>query len=94
MTCFGKLDCFIGNVGIWDYNVLLVNIFVEMFEIGFYELFNVNVFGYLLGAKVCVLVLIVSEGSMIFILLNVVWYFGGGGLLYIVSKYVVIGFIC
>jgi 2,3-dihydroxy-2,3-dihydrophenylpropionate dehydrogenase len=42
-------------------------------------LFNVNVLGYLLGAKACAQALIASEGSMIFTLSNAAWYPGGGG---------------
>ncbi|MCV4808681.1 3-phenylpropionate-dihydrodiol/cinnamic acid-dihydrodiol dehydrogenase, partial [Escherichia coli] len=53
LTRSGKLDCFIGNAGIWDHNASLVNTPAETLETGFHELFNVNVLGYLLGAKAC-----------------------------------------
>lgn len=53
LTAFGKLDCFIGNAGIWDHNASLVNTPADALESGFHELFNVNVLGYLLGAKAC-----------------------------------------
>ena len=49
LTRSGKLDCFIGNAGIWDHNASLVNTPAETLETGFHELFNVNVLGYLLG---------------------------------------------
>ncbi|EPY7724138.1 SDR family NAD(P)-dependent oxidoreductase [Escherichia coli] len=79
LTRSGKLDCFIGNAGIWDHNASLVNTPAETLETGFHELFNVNVLGYLLGAKACAPALIASEGSMIFTLSNAAWYPGGGG---------------
>lgn len=65
LTRSGKLDCFIGNAGIWDHNASLVNTPAETLETGFHELFNVNVLGYLLGAKACAPALIAGEGSMI-----------------------------
>ncbi|ELF6219022.1 3-phenylpropionate-dihydrodiol/cinnamic acid-dihydrodiol dehydrogenase, partial [Escherichia coli] len=43
LTRSGKLDCFIGNAGIWDHNASLVNTPAETLETGFHELFNVNV---------------------------------------------------
>ena len=87
LTRSGKLDCFIGNAGIWDHNASLVNTPAETLETGFHELFNVNVLGYLLGAKACAPALIASEGSMIFTLSNAAWYPGGGGPLYTASKH-------
>ena len=78
LTRSGKLDCFIGNAGIWDHNASLVNTPAETLETGFHELFNVNVLGYLLGAKACAPALIASEGSMIFTLSNAAWYPGVG----------------
>ncbi|TKU40608.1 3-phenylpropionate-dihydrodiol/cinnamic acid-dihydrodiol dehydrogenase [Citrobacter sp. wls714] len=79
LITFGTLDCFIGNAGIWDHNASLVNTSAEALESGFHELFNVNVLGYLLGAKACAQALIASEGSIIFTLSNAAWYPGGGG---------------
>ena len=48
---FGKLDCVIGNAGIWDYSVTLDDTPEEQLEGAFDELFGVNVKGYLLLAK-------------------------------------------
>ncbi|CDK74219.1 2,3-dihydroxy-2,3-dihydro-phenylpropionate dehydrogenase [Klebsiella pneumoniae IS22] len=93
LTRSGKLDCFIGNAGIWDHNASLVNTPAETLETGFHELFNVNVLGYLLGAKACAPALIASEGSMIFTLSNAAWYPGGGGPLYTASKHAATGLI-
>lgn len=74
LNAFGELDCFIGNAGIWDHNASLVNTPADSLESGFHELFNVNVLGYLLGAKACAPALIASQGSMIFTLSNAAWY--------------------
>lgn len=93
LTRSGKLDCFIGNAGIWDHNASLVNTPAETLETGFHELFNVNVLGYLLGAKACAPALIAGEGSMIFTLSNAAWYPGGGGPLYTASKHAATGLI-
>jgi 2,3-dihydroxy-2,3-dihydrophenylpropionate dehydrogenase len=65
----------------------------DALESGFHELFNVNVLGYLLGAKACAQALIASEGSMIFTLSNAAWYPGGGGPLYTASKHAATGLI-
>src|SRR5437016_841235 len=48
---FGRLDCFVGNAGIWDFNMPLVDLPDERIGEAFDELFGVNVKGYLLGAK-------------------------------------------
>ena len=48
---FGRLDCFVGNAGIWDFNMSLVDLPEDRIGQAFDELFGVNVKGYLLGAK-------------------------------------------
>jgi len=93
LTKFGKLDCFIGNAGIWDHNASLVKTPAENLKQGFSELLGVNVLGYILGAKAAAPALIESQGSMIFTLSNAAWYPGGGGPLYTASKHAAIGLI-
>ncbi|HBW2221351.1 3-phenylpropionate-dihydrodiol/cinnamic acid-dihydrodiol dehydrogenase [Klebsiella quasipneumoniae] len=93
LTTYGRLDCFIGNAGIWDHNASLMDTPAEALENGFHELFNVNVLGYLLGAKACAPALIASEGSIILTLSNAAWYPGGGGPLYTASKHAATGLI-
>lgn len=51
LSRFGRLDCFIGNAGIWDHNASLLATSPEQLESGFNELFAVNVKGYLLGLE-------------------------------------------
>jgi NAD(P)-dependent dehydrogenase (short-subunit alcohol dehydrogenase family)/AraC-like DNA-binding protein len=48
---FGKLDCAIGNAGIWDYSVSLDALPAEKLDAAFAEVFDVNVKGYLNLAK-------------------------------------------
>ncbi len=48
---FGRLDCFVGNAGIWDFNMSLADLPEDRVSAAFDELFGVNVKGYLLGAK-------------------------------------------
>lgn len=93
VTTFGKLDCFIGNAGIWDHNASLLETTPERLEAGFQELYGVNVLGCLLGAKAAAPALIKHEGSMIFTLSNAAWYPGGGGPLYTSSKHALTGLI-
>lgn len=47
---FGKLDCFIGNAGIWDHYADVVNMSGEQLETAFDEIMSINTKGYLLGA--------------------------------------------
>jgi NAD(P)-dependent dehydrogenase (short-subunit alcohol dehydrogenase family) len=90
---FGKLDVFVGNAGIWDFNRSLTQTPVSEVANGFDELFAVNVKGYLLGAKAAQPALAVSRGSMIFTLSNAAFYPGGGGPLYVASKHAGVGLV-
>lgn len=88
---FGKLDCFIGNAGIWDFNQSLMALEPAALEQGYRELFDVNVLGYLLGAKAASAALVDSGGSMIFTLSNAATMSNGGGVLYTASKHAGLG---
>jgi cis-2,3-dihydrobiphenyl-2,3-diol dehydrogenase len=90
---FGRLDCFIGNAGIWDYSLPLVKIAGEKLSEAFDELFGINVKGYMLGAKAAVPELLKARGNMIFTVSNAGFYVGGGGPLYTASKHAVVGLI-
>src|ERR1700761_7160104 len=67
---FGKLDTFVGNAGLWDFNGALAATDPDRLASGFDELFGVNVKGYLLGAKAAHGWLAQSLGSIIFTLSN------------------------
>jgi 2,3-dihydroxy-2,3-dihydrophenylpropionate dehydrogenase len=79
---FGRLDCFIGNAGIWDYALPLVKIAGDKLGEAFDELFGINVKGYMLGAKAAVPELLKTRGNMIFTVSNAGFYVAGGGPLY------------
>lgn len=90
---FGKLDTFIGNAGIWDMNRGIAASSAEDLDRGFDELFAVNVKGYLLGVKAALDPLTRSGGSVILTLSNSALYPGGGGPLYMASKYAARGLV-
>jgi cis-2,3-dihydrobiphenyl-2,3-diol dehydrogenase len=90
---FGKLDCAIGNAGLWDYSVPLVDLPDAVIDAAFDELFQVNVKGYLHLAKAAAPALVRSEGALLFTVSNAGFYPGGGGPLYTASKHAVVGLI-
>jgi cis-2,3-dihydrobiphenyl-2,3-diol dehydrogenase len=90
---FGKLDCAIGNAGIWDYNVRLVDLDPEQLDATFDELFRINVLGYIALARAALKDLVTSSGSMIFTVSNAGFLPAGGGVLYTASKHAVVGMI-
>lgn len=90
---FGRLDCGIGNAGIWDYSVPLVDLPSDKLEASFDELFQINVLGYLMLAKAALEPLVASGGSLIFTVSNAGFWPGGGGVLYTATKHAVVGMI-
>lgn len=90
---FGKLDCAIGNAGIWDYNLTLDDTPEERLGDAFDELFGINVKGYLLLAKAALPALVRSRGSLIYTVSNAGFDPAGGGPLYTASKHAVVGLI-
>lgn len=90
---FGRLDCLVGNAGIWDFSVALADLPEDRIGAAFDELFGVNVKGYLLGAKAAYRELAKTRGSIIFTVSNAGFYPCGGGPLYTASKHAVVGLI-
>ncbi len=90
---YGKLDCFVGNAGIWDFNMALVDLPEDRIGAAFDELFGINVKGYLLGAKAAYRELAKTRGSIVFTVSNAGFYPCGGGPLYTASKHAVVGLI-
>jgi cis-2,3-dihydrobiphenyl-2,3-diol dehydrogenase len=90
---FGRLDCFVGNAGIWDFSIPLVDLPDDRIANAFDELFGANVKGYLLGAKAAYRELAKTRGSIIFTVSNAGFYPCGGGPLYTASKHAVVGLI-
>ncbi|MBV8683637.1 MAG: 3-(cis-5,6-dihydroxycyclohexa-1,3-dien-1-yl)propanoate dehydrogenase [Caulobacteraceae bacterium] len=90
---FGRLDCAVGNAGIWDYSVALDDLAEDQLDAAFDELFHVNVKGYLLLAKAALAELVRSSGSLVFTVSNAGFDPAGGGPLYTASKHAVVGLI-
>jgi len=90
---FGKLDCAVGNAGIWDYSVSLDGLAPERIDAAFDEIFHVNVKGYLNLAKAALPALVRCGGSLVFTVSNAGFDPGGGGPLYTASKHAVVGLI-
>ncbi|HEY2049541.1 MAG TPA: SDR family NAD(P)-dependent oxidoreductase [Caulobacteraceae bacterium] len=90
---FGRLDCAIGNAGIWDYSVTLDGLPEDRLDAAFDELFHVNVKGYLLLAKAALPELVRSSGALVFTVSNAGFDPAGGGPLYTASKHAVVGLI-
>ena len=90
---FGKLDCAIGNAGIWDYSVSLDATASERLDAAFDEIFHINVKGYLHLAKAALPALVRSSGSLVFTVSNAGFDPAGGGALYTASKHAVVGLI-
>lgn len=91
LSRFGKLDCVVGNAGIWDFNTQLLDLPEDRVDEAFDEVFQVNVKGYLLLAKAALRALVASRGSLIFTISNAGFYPDGGGPLYTASKHAVVG---
>jgi NAD(P)-dependent dehydrogenase (short-subunit alcohol dehydrogenase family) len=93
VDAFGRLDCFVGNAGLWDFATSLAQLPDEAISQAFDEVFNLNVKGYLLGAKASLDALRATRGSMIFTVSNAGFWPSGGGPLYVSSKHAVMGLV-
>lgn len=93
VRAFGKLDIFIGNAGIFDAQLFLADIEKERLGAAFDEMYNINVKGYLFGAKAAVPELQKTGGCMVFTASPAGLSPVGGGILYVTSKHAVVGLI-
>ena len=93
LDAFGRLDCAIGNAGIWDYSTPLVDLPADKLAASFDELFQVNVLGYLLLAKAALKPLVDSQGTLLFTVSNAGFWSTGGGPLYTATKHAVVGLV-
>ncbi|WP_409186600.1 3-(cis-5,6-dihydroxycyclohexa-1,3-dien-1-yl)propanoate dehydrogenase [Amycolatopsis sp. VS8301801F10] len=93
VEAFGRLDTFVGNAGLWDFNRTLEESSTDSLSSGFDELFAVNVKGYLLGARAALAALRDTGGSIILTLSNAAFYPAGGGALYVASKHAGAGLV-
>jgi len=93
VEAFGKLDVFVGNAGIFDDAVHLVDLEPDEIEAGFEELYRVNVLGYMFGAKAALPELLETGGSMVFTASYSSFYPATGGIIYTPAKHAVAGII-
>lgn len=93
VDAFGKLDVFVGNAGVFDQNTALPELSGEDLEESFFELFSVNVLGYMMGAKAALPELIETDGRMVFTASQASFGSDGGGVLYVPSKHAVAGLV-
>src|SRR5579871_5222046 len=93
LATFGRLDCAIGNAGIWDYWISLDALPAQNIDAAFDELFHINVKGYLNLAKAALPALVRTSGSLVFTVSNAGFDPAGGGPLYTASKHAVVGLI-
>ena len=90
---FGRLDCFIGNAGVWDFNISLAMLPDDRIEKAFDELFGINVKGCMLGAKAAMTELAKTRGSIIYTVSFAGFHPSGGGPLYTSSKHALVGMV-
>ena len=90
---FGKVDGFVGNAGVWDWMAELADLDPGALMSGFREVMEVNVAGFILGAKASMRALVRSRGAMVFTLSNAALYPAGGGVLYTASKHAGVGVV-
>ncbi|ELZ80986.1 2,3-dihydroxy-2,3-dihydrophenylpropionate dehydrogenase [Haloferax elongans ATCC BAA-1513] len=90
---FGRLDVFVGNAGVFDDNVSLPELDADDIGTSFAELFEINVLGYLLGARAALPELVETEGRIVFTASQASFNSDGGGILYVPSKHAIAGIV-
>ena len=90
---FGRLDIFIGNAGIKDGGVELLDLTNTQIKTGFEQVFGVDVKGCLFGAKASAPELIKTNGNMIFTLSAASFYANRGGPIYVAAKHAEVGLV-
>ncbi len=93
ITAFGKLDVFVANAGLGDAFRELIDIPVADVPKIYKELFDLNVLGVIIGARVAAAELVKTKGSIIVTLSNSSFYPDGGGVMYIASKHAALGIV-
>jgi len=89
----GRLDCFIGNAGVWDFNLSLAQLPDDRIERAFDELFGINVKGCMLGAKAAMTELAKTRGNIVYTVSFAGFHPSGGGPLYTSSKHALVGLV-
>lgn len=90
---FGKLDVFVGNVGVGAGNLPLVDIPADRLEAAIDEIYAVNVKAYLLGARAAIGPLLETRGNMVFSCSIASYRAVDDGTLYVSSKHANLGIV-
>ncbi len=90
---FGRLDCYIGNAGVWDWYKRIDRMEAGLIPAVFDEVFRINVLANMLGVNASIGEITKSRGSYIFTVSPAGFYAGGGGVLYTASKHALVGMI-
>jgi NAD(P)-dependent dehydrogenase (short-subunit alcohol dehydrogenase family) len=90
---FGHLDVFVGNAGVGAGNLPLVGIPADRLEAAIDEIFNINVKGYLLGARAALAPLLETGGTMIFTCSIASYRAVDDGVLYVSTKHANLGIV-
>lgn len=89
---FGRMDVFVGNAGVYDRRASLESLSLTQIDAAFSELFDINVKGFLLGARAAIPELRkVPAPSIIFTASISSSSAGFGGTLYVAAKHAVAG---
>jgi NAD(P)-dependent dehydrogenase (short-subunit alcohol dehydrogenase family) len=90
---FGRIDCAVTFVGIFDHYRKLVEIPPDSLDPAFEELFGTNVKSALVTARAVLPELRRTHGGLIFTLSSSSFYPGRGGILYVASKFALRGVV-
>ena len=88
---FGRLDIYVANAGLFDGFARIDDLPNGIIDEAFWEIFNVNVKGSLIGIKAALDELRKNKGRIIFTLSNASFYPDGGGPIYTASKHAALG---
>lgn len=91
LEAFGRLDCFIGNAGIFDHSMRLDAMDGATIGKAAAEMIGVNLIGYLLGVRAALPALRKTRGNVILTGSFASTEPSGGGILYTVTKHGVVG---
>lgn len=90
---YGKITALVGTQGVWDGNIALSKLTPEEIEKAYTEVFDVNVKGYLVTARVFAETLKANGGNIVLTLSNASFSADGGGIFYTAAKHAGVGLV-